>query len=233
VNPNICVLDCELDLGLRRECSWKVEVGVEGVHLWRRCTDEREGYDVLSGIAAFQVRRAVLMVPGDTVMFVSPKPVVVFRMIVVVVDVSVQQGQCARSGDQRRNEQQRQRAVHNDESMGPGQPGSKGDRRRRGSTPSRLAAPSEGERQQHVPTVAVRPDGTIGAFLIDYRNDSRSQCSEVYFTASRDLGLVVGEQGRFHAAWSDSSTGVFQIHFATIEVTGPALLSPDRPSAVR
>jgi hypothetical protein len=46
-------------------------------------------------------------------------------------------------------------------------------------------------------------------------------------------GLVVGEQGRFHAAWSDSSTGVFQMHFATIEVTGPAPLSPERPSAVR
>jgi hypothetical protein len=152
------------------------------------------------------------------------------------------------------------------------------DSGKRWSAPSRLGELSEGERQQHVPTVAARPDGTIAAFWVDYRNDSRGECSEVYIKASRDVGktwtdaqrlstkascprspsnsvtrtdgkpnaidrrwmeggdyhgLVVGEEGRFHAAWSDSSTGVFQIHFATIEVTGPALLSPDRPSAVR
>lgn len=152
------------------------------------------------------------------------------------------------------------------------------DAGKRWSAPSRLTELSEGERQQHVPTVAARPDGTIAALWVDYRNDSRGECSDVYIRASRDLGktwtdaqrvstkpscprspsntvtrtdgkpnaidrrwmeggdyhgLVVGEQDRFHAAWSDSSTGVFQIHFATIEVTGRAPLSPERPFAVR
>jgi hypothetical protein len=30
-------------------------------------------------------------------------------------------------------------------------------------------------------------------------------------------GLVAGEGGQFYAAWSDSSSGVFQIHFAAVE----------------
>jgi hypothetical protein len=147
---------------------------------------------------------------------------------------------------------------------------------RRWSAPSRLAEPSEGERQQHVPAVAARADGTMAALWVDYRNDSRGECSDVYFRASGDLGknwmsaerltakpscprspsntviradgrpyeidrrwteggdyhgLLAGEQGRFHAAWSDSSTGVFQIHFATIEVKGPPLPARDQPSS--
>jgi hypothetical protein len=76
------------------------------------------------------MRRAVLAVRDDTVMLVSRETVVVLRVLVVVVDVGVQQGQCARRGDQRRNEQQRQRAVHNDECMGRGQPRSKGQANR-------------------------------------------------------------------------------------------------------
>ena len=88
------------------------------MHLGRSCADERERYGVLSGIAASQMRRVVVAVCDDPVMLMSCEPVVVLWMIVVVVDVSVQQGHCPRRGDQRRNEQQRQRAVHNDESMG-------------------------------------------------------------------------------------------------------------------
>ena len=95
------------------------------MHLGRSCADERERYGVLSRIAAFQMRRVVVAVCDDPVMLMSCDPVVVLRMIVVVVDVSVQQGQRPRRRDQRRNEQQRQRSVHNDESMGRGQPGSK------------------------------------------------------------------------------------------------------------
>ena len=65
------------------------------------------------------------MVCGDSVVLMSRETVVVFRMIVVGVDVSVQQGQRPRRSDQRWNEQRRQQAVHNDESMGRGRAGSK------------------------------------------------------------------------------------------------------------
>ena len=95
------------------------------MRLGRNCADERERYGVLSGIAAFPMGRVVVAVCDDPVMLVSREPVVVLRMIVVVVDVSVQQGHGPRRGDQRRNEQQRQRAVHNDESMGRSQSRSK------------------------------------------------------------------------------------------------------------
>ena len=57
---------------------------------------------MLSGIAAFEMRRVVLAVRHGTVMLVSRETVVVLGMIVVVVDVSVQQTHCARRGDQRR-----------------------------------------------------------------------------------------------------------------------------------
>jgi hypothetical protein len=66
------------------------------------------------------------------------------------------------------------------------------------------------------------------------RSDGKPNAIDRHWMEGGDYhGLVVGEQGRFHAAWSDSSTGVFQIHFATIEVTGAAVPSPDRASAVR
>jgi hypothetical protein len=143
---------------------------------------------------------------------------------------------------------------------------------RRWTAPTRLADTADGDRQQHVPTVAAAADGTIATFWVDYRNDPRGECSDVYFRASLDTGatwlpserlstkpscprtsgntvprvdgkpmevdrrwteggdyhgLVAGEQGRFHAAWSDSSTGVFQIHVATIEVKQLARPMPD------
>lgn len=35
-------------------------------------------------------------------------------------------------------------------------------------------------------------------------------------------GLIGAGRGKFHAVWSDSSGGVFQIHFATIDMSGAA-----------
>jgi hypothetical protein len=135
---------------------------------------------------------------------------------------------------------------------------------RRWSQAMRLADPGPGERHQHIPTAASDGGGTVATMWVDYRNDPRSECSEVYFRASPDAGatwmpavplsskrscprsasntvtrpdgkpnqvdrrwteggdyhgLVGAGRSRFHAAWSDSSTGVFQIHFATIEVS--------------
>jgi hypothetical protein len=128
VNPNVRVQRCERVLELRRQCPWNVDVRVERMHLGRRGADERKRCGVLSGIAAFQMGRLVFAVRGDTVMLVSREPVVMLGVIVVVVDVGVQQGHCPRRDNQRRNEQQRQPAMHSDESMGRGQPGSKGGR---------------------------------------------------------------------------------------------------------
>jgi hypothetical protein len=60
------------------------------------------------------MRCVVVVVCDDTVMLVSCQPVVMLRMIVVVVNVSVQQGHCPRRRNERRNEQERQEAVHNE-----------------------------------------------------------------------------------------------------------------------
>jgi hypothetical protein len=45
------------------------------------------------------MRRTVVAVCNDAMMIVSRETVVVLGMIVVVVDVRVQQGHCARRGD--------------------------------------------------------------------------------------------------------------------------------------
>ena len=134
---------------------------------------------------------------------------------------------------------------------------------RRWSQATGLADLGPGERHQHVPTVASDGGGTVATMWVDYRNDQRSECSELYFRASLDAGstwmpavplsskrscprsasntvmrpdgkpyqidrrwteggdyhgLVGAGRAKFQAAWSDSSTGVFQIHFATIDV---------------
>ena len=52
----------------------------------------------------------------------------------------------------------------------------------------RWSAAVGGERQQHVPTVATHPDGTVAALWVDYRNDPRGECSQLFFRASRDSG---------------------------------------------
>jgi hypothetical protein len=46
-------------------------------------------------------------------------------------------------------------------------------------------------------------------------------------------GLVAGEGDRFHAVRSDSSTGVFQVHFATIAVGRPAGSGPPPADPIR
>lgn len=125
MNANICWLRWELDLQLRRWRYRRIDVDVETMNLRRSCTDERVRYRVFSGVASFQMRRAVRAVCDDTVMIVSRETVVVLRVIVIVVDVGVQHRHCPRGGHPRRNEQQRQRTAHDHESMGRGQSGSK------------------------------------------------------------------------------------------------------------
>ena len=128
MNPSIGWRRCQVDLELRRQRFQSTDVGFETMHVGRSWTRERERYRVRSRIAAFQMRRTVLVIGDDTVMLVRRETVVVLRVIVVPVDMGVQQGYCPRRRDQRRNEQQRQRTVHDDESMGRGQLGSKSRR---------------------------------------------------------------------------------------------------------
>ena len=83
----------------------------------RSGTDEREEYGVLSRIARFQMRRVIVRVGSNAVMLMNREAVVVLGVIVLVVDVGVQQRHRSRRGDERRDEQQCQRAVHDDESI--------------------------------------------------------------------------------------------------------------------
>jgi hypothetical protein len=89
------------------------------------------------------MRTSVVRMVGYLVMLMDCQPVVVLRMIVIAVNVGVQRGDHARRGDQRRNEQQCQGAVHNDESMGQRQSRSKGTAElqyRDGSVPGEAAS---------------------------------------------------------------------------------------------
>jgi hypothetical protein len=89
------------------------ELGEIDVHLQRCSTDECKRNRVLCRIAGFQMRTCVVRGAGRLVMLMGCQPVMVLRMIVIVVNVGVQQGDRPRRGDQRRNEQQCQGAVHN------------------------------------------------------------------------------------------------------------------------
>ena len=108
---------------------------------------------------------------------------------------------------------------------------------RRWSQATGLADLGPGERHQHVPTVASDGGGTVATTwmpavpLSSKRSCPRSASNTVMrpdgkpyqidrrWTEGGDYhGLVGAGRAKFQAAWSDSSTGVFQIHFATIDV---------------
>ena len=67
---------------------------------------------MLSRIAALQMRFAVVRSSRWRVVLMSRQPVMVLRVIVIAVGVRVQQRHDAGRRDQRRNEQQRQDAMH-------------------------------------------------------------------------------------------------------------------------
>lgn len=75
-------------------------------------THEREGHRVPPWIAALQVTAAIFRMCRLRVVLVGGKPVMVFRVIVIVVGVGVQQRRHARGRNQRRDEQRCQGAMH-------------------------------------------------------------------------------------------------------------------------
>jgi hypothetical protein len=111
VNADIRVSNAVLDLYLRSGRCGEGELRVNSMHLRRDCTDERKRNRVPSRIAARQVSSPIVRMRRLRVL-VSGKPVMVLRMIVIGVGVGVQQGHHAGSRNQRRDEQQRQDAVH-------------------------------------------------------------------------------------------------------------------------
>jgi hypothetical protein len=80
---------------------------------------------VFRRIASLYTSDAVIGMRWRQVVFVRGQSVVMLGMIVISVVVRVQQRPYARGRNERRNEQQRQDALHNDESMGQAGPRSK------------------------------------------------------------------------------------------------------------
>lgn len=112
-----------LHRGIRRDREHKFRL--DDRHLPRCGADERERHEVLSRVALFDVRRVVIRMASRHVVLVRREAVLVLGMIVIVVGVRVERGYGPRRCHQGRHEQQRQDAVHEDESMGPGEGWSK------------------------------------------------------------------------------------------------------------
>ena len=112
MNTDVCVSNAALDAHLHAGRCGKRELRVNGVHLRWRGAHERERHDVLSGIAPLQTRRPVVGMARRSVVLVGGQPVVMFGVFVFLVGVRVQHRREARGRHQRRNEQQRQGAVH-------------------------------------------------------------------------------------------------------------------------
>ena len=135
MHADICASHAALDQSRRGGRPGERELRVSSVQLRRRRADERERNRVPSRIAALQVGTSAVGVSGQLLMAMGCQPVMMFRMIVVVVHVNMQRGHDAGRRYQSREEQQREDAVHSDESMkrrGTGQrPGAPGETCRR------------------------------------------------------------------------------------------------------
>lgn len=94
-----------------RYCGGRL-LRVRGLQLGRRGTDERAGHRVISRIAALEMSPSVVRMTWRRVVLMRRGPMTVLRVIVAVVGVRVQQRRQARRHNQRRDEQQRQGAVH-------------------------------------------------------------------------------------------------------------------------
>ena len=112
MNTDVCVSNVALDAHLHAGRRGKRELRLNGVHRRWCGAHERESHNVLSGIAPLQMRRPVVGMARRSVVLMGGQPVVMFGVFVILVGVHVQQRRDARRRHQRRNEQQRQGAVH-------------------------------------------------------------------------------------------------------------------------
>lgn len=101
-------IDVHLHAGRCAESELRVDI------LGRRCAggDECMENRVVSGVAALQTSRSVVRTVCRRMVPVHRQPMVVLRMIVIAVCVRVQQRRQSGRRNQRRDEQQRQGAVH-------------------------------------------------------------------------------------------------------------------------
>ena len=112
MNTDIRVPNAALDLHLHAGRCGEPEFRVNRVHLRWTGPDERERHRVLTRIAALQVSSAAVRRRRRRVVPMGGRPVMVLRMIVIGVGVGVQQRHHAGRRHQRRDEKQRQHAVH-------------------------------------------------------------------------------------------------------------------------
>ena len=112
MHPDVRVANAALDLYLRTGCCGERELRVSRVHPGRCSANECVRNCVRTRIAALQTSHSVVRMSRWRVVLMRRKAVVVLRVIVLAVGVRVQQrGETGRR-NQRRDEQQRQDAVH-------------------------------------------------------------------------------------------------------------------------
>jgi hypothetical protein len=90
VNADIRVSNGAFDLQLgHRRCD-QADYRLDSVHLCGSGADERERNDMLSWIAALQVRNPIVSMGRHHLVLMGSEPMVVLRMIVIVVGMRVQ-----------------------------------------------------------------------------------------------------------------------------------------------
>lgn len=129
MNTNIQGLNPTRDLDLCRQRCRKGDLRVDRMYLRYGHTDKRERNRVVSWIAVLEMRTSIVGVMAYLVMLMHGQSVVVLRMTVIAVEVCVQRRHDPGRRYQSENQQQRQDAVHNDQSMGRGRRRSKGPQR--------------------------------------------------------------------------------------------------------
>jgi hypothetical protein len=117
VHANVRIPDRRFDPQLRSQRRRQDSRRLDGMGPWRRRAGEREGNGVLCRLTFVQTCGAPGAARRRPVVVMGGQPMLVLGMLVIPVDVGMQRKRHARRGDQRRDEQQRQDAVHTEECM--------------------------------------------------------------------------------------------------------------------
>lgn len=118
MDPDVRITDRLPTLKVRRRELGDAELRDNGGNLWNRGAQRCERDRVFSRFAALNPSDALVAMRCRQVVFVRGQSVAMLRMIVIRVNVRMQQRPRARGRHQRRNEEERQDAPHNEESMG-------------------------------------------------------------------------------------------------------------------